>query len=136
MKKIQEFRYGEQPINICAETDVTFIPLIGRIVELDDYKEKDRKKNEERKPFWINPCCGQIDHYQQIYWGANDYQCKMCRKKEDDKFHNASCQNCHKALKKNGNINPFEGYFNGFKLMNIILCKSCFDKNGIKVTEE
>jgi hypothetical protein len=38
--------------NQCSNTRITFIPLIGRILELSYYREKDRKKNQERKPFW------------------------------------------------------------------------------------
>jgi hypothetical protein len=64
------------------------------------------------------------------YWGMNGYHCRMCRKEEEKKYFNIICQNCHKALKKQTDINEIFADNNFFDPKNIILCKTCFSKQG------
>lgn len=133
--KLKEIRNSETIENLCEETDIIFIPLIGRIVELKGYKEKDRKRNSDRMPFWINPCCGQMDHYQMRNWGANGYQCSVCRQEETKKYFNVICNSCHKAIKtktaSGESVLVFDDLVT-YQYKNIIMCKQCHSKNDVK----
>ena len=124
----------------CNKTDVVFIPLVGRILELDGYKHAEKSggatataaacgtrhvedgstggggsggggsANACTMPIWITPCCGLFDHYDSNRWGANGYECTVCAQACDGKYARIICDLCHAAVRSARDVREVQLY--------------------------
>lgn len=126
-EKISKIRWKERKHVTCIDTDIIFVPLVGRIVELDDYKEIVRRKNSEKLPYWINPCCGQVDYYFSNNWGPNGYACCTCRKMQEATYEALVCELCLKARRRAKPYDTVVLYDDeiGFCFKTYCICKQC-----------